>query len=267
MSQKPDHQSRRSPWAIYDALIDEALGIAVSPEHLRQVTLGINWSMASFSDFGQPGLCFSPAGVARTLPWAGTLADQSFNELVRWIKSWNGAESVVAATLINAVINSHSALLSNATQLDYPVPGHLQVFEHFRPQLTDKHVVVVGHYPGLEKLQNTRSWQCVDMSPREGDLPAAASPYVMENADWVFITASSIANKTLPQLLRWSAHATVVLMGPSLPWSSLWADYSIDYLAGVYVESKEDAFEVVTQAGGTQLFNGPCHYRCLSISS
>ena len=245
--------------ALYDWLLASAPGAAP----VQRVQLGLSWTLAEV-DAGL-GFAFSPRQVPRTLPWAGTLAGRPAGELRDWLLSWHPAEAAVGLAVLNATVNVHSACLAEALPLRGEVPGHLRVFAHFRPQLAGRKVVVIGHYPGLERLWSDFPYQCLERQPQDGDLPDNAAEYLLPQADWVFVTASSLANKTLPRLLELSRQARVVLMGPSLPWLAEWREFGVDYLAGVRVLDPAAARQVVAEGGGTRLFAGPVEYAVLAL--
>ena len=106
--------------------------------------------------------------------------------------------------MLNASVNTAAGCQREAQALRTQAPGHLQVFAHFRPRLAGQRVVVIGHYPGLERLWQDQPYQCLERQQQEGDLPDCAAEYLLPEADWVFVSASSIANKTLPRLLELS---------------------------------------------------------------
>lgn len=244
---------------LYEWLLDGSAG----PGTLERMLLGINWTMAEVD--GGCGFAFSPREVPRTLPWAGTLVGRQAAELRAWLLSWNPAEAAVGLATLNAQVNRDSALLADAQPLAAPVPGHLQVFAHFRPRLAGRLVVVVGRYPGLDELWQDQPYQCLERAPQAGDWPDTAAEYLLPRADWVFVTASSLANKSLPRLLELSRSATVVLMGPSLPWLAGWERFGVDYLAGVRVLSPGAAWQVAAEGGGTRLFAGPVQYALAAL--
>lgn len=100
------------------------------------------------------------------------------------------------------------------------------------------------------------SWSVVEaggLDEKNGILSDTAADYILPHADWVFITASSIANKTLPHLLSLTKNARVVLMGPSLPWSFEWAEFGVSYLAGVDVCDRGKLVEIASEGGGTRI--------------
>lgn len=245
-------------------LYDWLLGSCADQAAVQQVCLGLNWTLAEV-DHGL-GFAFSPRQVPRTLSWAGTLHGQPSDRLRRWLLSWDSAEAAVGLAVLNAWSNGADGCARLAEPLRAEVPGHLQVFAHFRPRLQGQRVVVIGHYPGLEQLWQGFAYQCLERRQQDGDLPDSAAEYLLPQADWVFISASSIANKTLPRLLELSRQAQVVLMGPSLPWLLDWQQFGVDYLAGVRVLDSLAAQRVVAEGGGTRLFAGPVEYALLGLA-
>lgn len=247
--------------ALYNRLLDCCTD--VTP--VSRVLLGLNWTLAELD--GSLGFAFSPRQVPRTLDWAGTLTHQSSDVLRSWVCSWDMAQAAVGLAVLNASINRISQSIHQAQPLCVPhVPGHLQVFAHFRPQLEGQRVVVIGHYPKLDQLWADFPYQCLERYPQGNDCPDTATEYLLPEADWVFITGSSLGNKTLPRLLALSSHAKVVLMGPSVPWFDGWQDFGVDYLAGVRVQDAVAVSHVVAEGGGTRLFAGPVEYALLALN-
>lgn len=242
---------------------------------LERVLLGINWTVAEtgLAD-GQSsaGLSFSPLNIPRNLPWSGSLCGRPVAELARWICSEDPCEIALGLAAVNAATNHiDNPLLRDAIPLFCPDNPHLSVFEHFAPQLSGAEVVVIGRYPNLDDYKKRFEFSCIERRPGPGDLPESAASWALPRADWVFITASSIANRTLPQLLALSNdaksnRAKVVLMGPSLPWISQWADWGVDYLAGVAVQDSRQLHRIVAEAGGTRIFDQAVQYRLLDLS-
>ncbi|SDR77592.1 DUF364 domain-containing protein [Pseudomonas oryzae] len=247
--------------AVYDWLLASAAANAP----VERLCLGLNWTVAQVA--GSCGFAFSPRQVPRTLSWAGTLAGRPAGELRSWLLSWHAAEAAVGLAVLNAAVNGDSACLRAAQPLGGAAPGHLRVFAHFRPQLDGQRVAVIGHYPGLATLWQDLPYQCLERQQQDGDLPDAAAEFVLPQADWVFVTASSLANKTLPRLLELSRQARVVLMGPSLPWLEGWREFGVDYLAGVRVLDAPAAHQVAAEGGGTRLFAGPVEYALLALDA
>src|SRR5438045_2570395 len=72
--------------------------------------------------------------------------------------------------------------------------------------------VVVGRFPGLdEKLPGAL---VLERNPGPRDLPEAAAERVLPTARRVIITASTLANHSLPRLLALARRAEVSVIGP-----------------------------------------------------
>lgn len=252
--------------AIYALLAERA---AVDAK-LQQLLLGINWTLAECQfpgDRKSTGLSFSPINIPRNLPWSGSLTGRPAADVAQWIRSEDPCEIAVGLAVLNAIVNrADNPLLRDATPLLCPEHPHLAVFEYFAAQLSGASVVIIGRYPGLDHYKKRFDFSCIERRPGPGDLPESAASWALPKADWVFITASSIANRTLPQLLSLSRNARVVLMGPSLPWIGQWRDFGVDYLAGVAVEDEQQLYQIVAEAGGTRIFERAVQYRLLALS-
>lgn len=250
---------------IYHLLEQRAARNAV----ITEVMLGLSWSSVQVQDPAtgekSTGLCFSPVQAPRNLPWPGTLRGRSSASVLPWLHSYDSSEVCVAVATANAIINADAQLLRNAgiitAHKQQQVPGNLAVFAHFAAQLKSKRVVIIGRYPGLERFKEQFNFQVIERNPQGTDLPEAAANYLLPAADWVFITASALANKTLPHLLWLARNATVVLMGPTLPWLADWADFGVDYLAGVQVMDYSLLLRIMAEGGGTGIFEEAVSYR------
>jgi uncharacterized protein (DUF4213/DUF364 family) len=245
-------------------LYDHLVAHVRSDEPLRRMLLGLNWSVAQVR---ASGLCFSPVDPPRTLTFPGTLVGRPARELAPWIRSFDPCEAAVGCAVINAVVNDGTnPCLQRAEALASDAAPHLRVFARFGAETAGAKVVVVGQYPGLSELWRGRDYTCIERRHVPGTLPDTAAEYVLPTADWVFLTASSLANKTLPRLLELSRSATVVLMGPSVPWLQEWADLGVDYLAGVRVRDPVKLVEIASEGGGTRIFDGAVEYRLLKLT-
>ena len=204
----------------------------------------------------------SPAIPMRTLPWSGTLIGRSIASLAPWITSWNPYEATIALAAINASINRRSTLIERATPIG---TGNLAVFEHFLPIVRGRKVAVIGRYPGLARYEEQMELTVIERQPGDGDLPDPASEYILPGVDWVFLTATSIGNKTFPRLVELSRGATVVLMGPTVPWLAEFADMGVDYLAGVGVTDSIALKRTIAEGGGVRIFETGVEYRVLAL--
>jgi uncharacterized protein (DUF4213/DUF364 family) len=236
-----------NPREIYNLLLDTSQ----SNDPIREIIIGLTWTMCEAEAVG---LAMSPAISTRVLPWSGTLAGQSLNSLTPWIRSWDAYEATVGMAAINAAINSKSELIKEAEGIKMLKSANLAVFDHFLPLIKDKKVVVIGRYPGLSKYENQVNMTVIERQPTGQDLPDPACEYYLPEADWVFLTATSIVNKTFPRLVELSQNSQLVLMGPTLPWLPELGEMGINYLAGVRVTNLQALRQTVAEGGGVRIF-------------
>lgn len=248
-----------NPNAVYELLLDCANVNAT----VTGVCLGQVWTFckAENAEGSRFGLAMSPAFSPRTLSFPGTLVGKSLTGLASWINDWDCCKATVGMAAINCSLNTQP--LSNAIPLG---TGNLAIFDHFLPQLRDKKVVVIGHYPGIEVYQKQLDLTILERQPQANDYPDPACEFLLPQADWVFISGSSIVNKTFPRLAQLSQHATSVLMGPTVPWLPELADFGIDYLAGVGILNSSALEQTVAEGGGIRIFVQAVRYHLAKLS-
>lgn len=250
-----------SPKRLYELLLDYCSSNAV----VDSIMIGLVWTLCLSRNGTSAGLAMSPGFATRTLPWSGTLKGKAIADLAAWILEWEPYKATVAMAAINSCINSRqlpdSVILESSKE--YP---NLAVFDYFLPQLQDKNVVVIGRYPGIEKYQQLMQLTILERQPDACDLPDSACEFLLPHADWVFLTASSIPNKTFPRLAELSGNAKTVLMGPTLPWLPQLHEFGIDYLAGVEISNIDALQQTVSQGGGVKIFSNGLRYRVAELA-
>ena len=248
-----------NPNRIYELLLDRC----VTAEVAEQVLIGLVWTLCRSGDHA--GLCMSPQVPTRTLDWPSGLTGKPLADIAAWTVSWEPYQTAIAMAAINCCLNAkplpHSVTLDNTGD-----NANLAVFDYFLPQLVNKKVVVIGRYPGLEQYQDRLDLKVLEFNPGPGDYPAAACEYLIPRADWVFITASSIPNKTFPRLAELAANATSVLMGPTAPWLPELGEFGINYLAGVEITDPSLLYRTIAEGGGKRIFSNGLRYRVAGLS-
>jgi uncharacterized protein (DUF4213/DUF364 family) len=249
------------PKHLYELLLD----YCSSNARVDSLTIGLVWTLCQSSQQNAAGLAMSPAISTRTLPWSGELAGKAITDVAAWILEWEPYKATVAMAAINSCINSRPLPSSLALENSLEFPN-LAVFDYFLPQLQDKKVVIIGRYPGIERYRKHMQLTVLERQTQEGDLPDAAAEFLLPQADWVFITASAITNKTFPRLAELASQAKTVLMGPTTPWLPQLHEFGIDYLAGVEVMDGQALLQTVAQGGGVRIFSQAVRYRIADLS-
>jgi len=248
-----------NPNRVYELLLD----VSNDQREVERIVIGQVWTVCQAS---HSGLAMSPAIATRTLAWAGTLQGKSLQKLSTWVKEWDPFKATIGLAAINCSINSQERLTGKILE---PAPGkaNLAVFEHFFPKIKDKKIIVIGHYPGIERYYSQYNLKVLERQPVDRDYPDTASEYFIADADWVFVTATSITNKTFPRLMELSTNTKTVLMGPSTPWVTELSKFGVDYLVGVDVVDAEQLYQTAAEGGGVRIFEAAVRYKVVDLSS
>jgi uncharacterized protein (DUF4213/DUF364 family) len=181
-------------------------------------------------------------------------------------ETWPGPRGLREQTLRGLTALARSADLEQASvgvaainTLLEPPPvvetGH--AFDLILARGRDKNVVVVGHFPFVERLRtHVRSLSVLELAPRDGDLPATEAPRVIPAADVVAITATTLINHTLDDLLAMARGSYVVLLGPTAPLSPVFFDHGVDAVCGSVVIDPEAALRSISEGEGFRTMRG-----------
>ena len=249
-----------NPKRLYELLIDHCSSNAA----VDNIMIGLVWTFCQ-NDAGGGGLAMSPGLPTRTLPWSGKLRGKAIADLATWVLEWDPYKATVAMAAINSCINQrplpNSQVLANVGE--FP---NLAVFDYFLPELQGKNVVVIGRYPGIERYEQQMHLTVLEKQPIAADLPDSACEFLLPQADWVFLTASAIPNKSFPRLAELAINAKTVLMGPTVPWLPQLHEFGIDYLAGVEICDIDTLQQTVAQGGGIKIFSNGLRYRLAELT-
>ncbi|MCR4443360.1 MAG: DUF364 domain-containing protein [Peptococcaceae bacterium] len=241
-------------WEIYDELI-----AAVPPDlEVEDCIVGLNWILVRSR---ATGLAMTPLEGHPRIKLAGEIKGMPVQELAGYIKFWNNYEAALGLAAINSVINTPEQIERICGRPLSSQP-RVNAFTCFQEQVRGKKVTVIGHFPDLEHLARSCKLTILERRPSNGDLPDPACEYILPEQDYVFITATTLINKTLPRLLELSRRARVILVGPSTPMTPALFHYGIDTLAGTVVVKPETIRRVVQEGGCMEIFKcGGCMVR------
>lgn len=112
-----------------------------------------------------------------------------------------------------------------------------------RERGTGRRVVVVGHFPFVERMgPEFESLHVLELAPRPGDLAAERAADVLPRADVAAVTGTTLLNGTLAGILSLCREdAFVLLLGPSAPFAPSLFPRGVDALAGSVVLDAEAA--------------------------
>ncbi len=222
-------------------LIEDLLStLSTEPVPVRDVVMGVNWT----------AVCSRQCGMAATLRPdgdhgshrirdVGSLHLKTAQELAGWMESSNSLEASLGLAALNSLLP--------------PPPEELMVeinaFDYLQNIGSGKTIVMVGHFPQVDKLRQSGARVLVlEKRPRGSDIPAEAAPDVVPLADILAITGMTLVNQTLEDLLRLrNPHAVVMLLGPSTPLTPLLFDYGIHLISGTQIVDERAALLTIQQ--------------------
>lgn len=231
-----------NPWALYDDLIDR-----ISPEEtVRDYQAGPIWTWVESSD-GTIGLAMTIDVRSRPGIADDSLVGRPLREAAALARSWNLVESGIGVAAINAWYNRPSRSIDCGYRVD---GAGTTAFDTYGRLVEGKRVATIGHFPFIEeRLSGAACLTVIERNPRRGDFIDTAAEYLLPEQDIVFITGSTMVNKTLPRLLELCRDAHVVVTGPSTPLAPVLYDYGVDGLSGLHITDPERVKDLLRGAG------------------
>lgn len=239
-------------------VIDDLLGNLPPDRPVRSVHIGLHWTVVCLEP--ERGSARPACALATTLPphtgpghshelvnGAGHLHERSAHELAALARAGAGPERSVGWATINALQTIEEQWCVELNARDF-------LLEHGR----GRRVVVVGHFPFVDKLRDAvaQLW-VLELDPAPGDLHASAAPDVIPQADVIAVTSLTLLNDTFEGLAAlWRPDALVMLLGPSTPLSPLLFERGIDVLSSAQVTDPQRAIACVCQGASFQQVEG-----------
>ncbi len=125
----------------------------------------------------------------------------------------------------------------------------------------DDKVGMVGYFePMVNRMSKDMDLMIFD-DQREGFkiFPAFTAEYKLPKADVAIITATSIINNTIDEILKLCDNArTVAILGPSTPLTGQLKKHGAHLLAGMMVKDPEKCLKIISQGGGAQCLHRVC---------
>ncbi|AKA69103.1 DUF364 domain-containing protein [Clostridium scatologenes] len=247
-------------WQIYDDIISEI------PDYLTvlECMVGASWTLVR----SEKGL-----GIVKTIRGGkqgsklSNIAGMQLKRLAEYSKSWNMLEASLGMAAINSAFNNSSQVMHiTGNQINKSNdPEKYNAFKILEPNMKNKKVAVIGHFPGIDKLNEICELSILERDPQPGDYPDSACEYLLPEQDFVFITGTAFTNKTMPRLLQLSKKADIVLVGPSVPISKILFNYGVKLIASFVVTEQELIWKAVQEGKKMNIFKSGGEMICISL--
>lgn len=194
-----------NPWSLYDDLIEGIpAGITVKDVGSARWSCVITEVGAGYAMAYRSG----PNESARAMAAVGS----DLRDVAALAKSWDFQVASIGVAALNSWYNT----LERAQAYDtYIGADYASTFELRKPELLGRRPAMIGHFPEAAELRRDYDMLVLERDPWGGDVPDTACEYLLADRDWVFITGTTLVNKSLPRLLELCGHARVSLVGPT----------------------------------------------------
>lgn len=229
-----------NPWQLYDDLID------LVPADLRvtDACLG-NWAYVATEQ---------GAGVAmvyRSGPREGTevrdVVGKPLRDVAALVKSWDFEVASLGCAALGSYLTS-GARVDEFEAIDER--GQTSTFQLHREKFAHQKTAAIGHFGDITKYTEGNDFIVLERMPSGDDYPDSACEYLLADRDEIYITGSTLTNKTLPRLLELSAHARVVLVGPSAVFAPEVLPECVAEIGGAIVDDMAYVRRAIQYLGG-----------------
>ncbi|MBU3135326.1 DUF364 domain-containing protein [Clostridium gasigenes] len=230
-------------WQLYNELIKEVpINITVD-----EVIYGPRFVMVRSGD--RIGVAMNTSGTSIPPIIKESPIGKSLKEVAAAIKSWNLSEASMGAAALNLYYNDNKKienLINENRELRFL--DNKDTFVAYENKVKDKKVAIIGHFRNISNFtDNIKELYIIEKNPKEGDYPESACEYILPFMDYVFITGSTIINKTLPRLLELSSNAKVILVGPTTPMTPILFKYGVTELSGAVITDTLKCSEIIKE--------------------
>ena len=172
----------------------------------------------------------------------------TMKELAHWLHDPDPLKASVGMAAYKALI---PALAS-------PIWDSIDVGELCLKLATNKNVVVVGHFPFVSSLRSHfETLTVLEKNPQAGDLKSEYAPQVLPKADLVIITATTLTNGTLNEILQsCTKESHKILVGPTTPLTLTLHEFGINFIAGTEVVNAEKLKETIKKGASFRHVQG-----------
>ncbi|MHC1739874.1 MAG: DUF364 domain-containing protein [Anaerolineaceae bacterium] len=206
---------------------------------VRKVIIGVHWTLVSsrYIGLGSTLVGEGPHGHSQVRD-VGELLQKSAQELAQWVLSDNLLEASIGIAAINSLL-----------EVDENQTEQINAAEVIARESKDKNLVIVGHFPFVDRMKSiTKNCWVIEKRPFGDDFPEDASKEFIPQADVIAITGTSFINHTIEGLLSLCpSKSMIVVLGPSTPMTPLLFSYGISFLSGSRVNDEEAAITTIQQ--------------------
>ena len=247
-----------NPWVLYDTLI-EGIDPSLVVDHYA---LGLDWTEVWSGPLTGVAMTVKESGPG--IQYTGNIIGQSLKDIASLIKSWNFYEASLGAAALNCFYNTKERIRSlggftgiDLNDLTSESRHQKNAFIAFQNEINGKKVAIIGHFPHIEQqFLGLCELTILERKPQRGDYPDPACEYLLADQDYLFVTGTTLTNKTLPRLLELANNKVKVsIVGPSICMTPYLFSVGVDNLSGYYVTDRKILDESIRRRDSFAIFD------------
>lgn len=219
--------------------------IASLPEDtsVRSVLVGAHWTVVCSRHCGMSAALRSNHLHGHTpilnVLNSSLLHQRGARELAELACSTDLLEASIGVAAINSMLN-----------IDESPSVEMNASEVLSSHGQGKNVALVGRFRFIPQLRQTaRQLWVIEQHPAQDEYPAESAADLLPQADVVAITGSTLVNHTLDGLLALcNSNATVIVLGPTTPFSPILFNHGVNIICGTYVVDEVSVLRTVNRA-------------------
>lgn len=224
---------------IYEKAIDRAKNLTIT-----DVRIGLGYTIVEL-DKKLCGLSYTftkelSNQTCTALEDAGNLTGQRADYLIKKIFSYDLLDATLAIACSNAVLNNPE------------ISGNYDILDSIDENSS---VVMIGYFAPLVPMieKKTKKFTICERDSRRSSYPDYAEYFELKKCDIAIVSATTLINKTIDNILDITEAKTVAILGPSCIMDrEIFEDTRATHLCGSFVTDREKAKEIISQGGGTQ---------------
>ncbi|NLE96595.1 MAG: DUF364 domain-containing protein [Propionibacterium sp.] len=245
-----------NPWQLYDDILD------LIPAGIRVTDALIGrWAFVR-TDVGTGAAMVYTTGPRASLAERDVVG-RDLRDVAALVKSWDLEQAALGTAAINAALATEERVAPYETSME----GETSTFALNADKFATQKTATVGHFGAIERYMEGNDFVVLERHPIGDDLPDTAAEYLLSDRDEVYITGSTLTNKSLPRLLELCAHTRVVLVGPSAPFAPEALPACVSVIAGSIVADPDHVHRALSMGGGMgearpglRQFNAPLQF-------
>ncbi len=222
---------------------------------IADVRIGLGYTLVELEN-GLCGLSYSfikelNPKTCTALEYAGSLVGKNASYLLDKIFSYDLLDSTLALASANALLNKKT------DSIEYDIIDSIN---------KEQSVVMIGYFGPLVSIieKKAKKFIICERHPRGGAYPDYAEYFELKKCDVAIVSATTLINKTIDNILDITKASTLAILGPSCPMNKkIFENTNVTHLCGSFVENIDKAKTIISQGGGTQKLKSATKKGCV----